>query len=121
MFQDNIKNYKKRHIFCKTTRGGGGVKLSTPPVKQHGGEGVSNCPPHPPTPNPPSRFKVKAVTKWYLTHYSSLIIIWFKWIYVGLYLLRILLNTSFPTFCAFCVFCFESNVLNQDLKRICYH
>ena len=30
------------------------------------------------------------------------------------------LKTSFSTFSAFCVFCFESDVLNQDIK-ICYH
>ena len=58
----------------------------------------------------------KGVTKWYLTHYSSLVIILFKWIYVDLYFLPVLLNTSFSSFCAFCVFSFESDVLNQDLK-----
>ena len=63
----------------------------------------------------------KGVTKWYFTHYSSFVIILFKRVHVSLRFLTILLNTSFPYFCAFCVFGFESNVLNQDLKRMCYH
>ena len=57
-----------------------------------------------------------AVTKWYLTHYSSLVIILFEWVYVGLYFLSILLNTSFPSFWAFSVNlfwikCFESGLI----------
>ena len=44
-----------------------------------------------------------------------LVIILFKRVYIGLYFLPILSNTGFPFFCVFYVFCFESNVFNQDL------
>ena len=54
----------------------------------------------------------------YLTHYSFLAIILFRWVYVGLYFPPILLNTKFLSFLTFYVFCFESNVFNQDLKRM---
>ena len=57
-------------------------------------------------------------TNSYFTHYSSVVIILFKWVYVGLRFLPIpiFLKTNFSSFCAFCVFCFEWNVLNQHLN-----
>ena len=64
----------------------------------------------------------KEVTKWYLSHYSSsLVIIFFKRVYVGQLFLAILLKSRFLYVCAFFLFCFESNVLHQVLKHMCYH
>ena len=47
---------------------------------------------------------------------SSVVIILFKGVYVGLYFLPILWKISFPSFCAFSIFYFESNVVNQDVN-----
>ena len=47
---------------------------------------------------------------------SPVVIILCKRVCVGLYFLPILWKTSFTSFCALSIFCFESNVLNQDLN-----
>ena len=50
----------------------------------------------------------------------SFILVWSLFclirLYVGLHFLQFPWKTSFSSFYAFCVFCFESNLLNQDIK-----
>ena len=70
---------------------------------------------------------IKGATKSYFTHYSGVVIILFKLVYVGLHFLPILLILSFSSSSAFCVFlfrvkCFESrfeHVLSLFKKVLC--
>ena len=57
---------------------------------------------------------VKGTTKLYFTHYSCVVIVLFNtgWFAFSTISFRKLVFR----FCAFCDFCFELNVLNQDIK-----
>ena len=61
---------------------------------------------------------LKGATKPYFTHYSSVAILLFKRVYLGLHFLPIFFwKTSFSSFCACRVFCFKLSILNQCFNQ----